>query len=199
MKSNLLFVLLVLSLNIFGQKEYNDGEIEIKYMGSKKVSPNFHLSSLTYYEGESIEKIKIVCKIKSLNRRWVDINKISLVDKENKIRYRPSDISFSYGYYKKLLKEDLNIKGLFGNYEADAFYKPEIKDTFEDYIFDGYTNYDFPYNFGSKKKPQVAYVYFESHQFLKFKALIFFPIMKSAENPSFELYYENEKISNVKI
>lgn len=199
MKKILIVAFILIFKITFCQNEYNNGEIKIKYIKSKKVSLNFNLTSYTKYKGANLEKIRVTCKFKSLTRKRVDINKISLIDKKNKIRYRPSDITFqpftAYEEYTKLLKEDVKIKGVY----AYAFYKPEIKDSFEGYLIDGYSIFELQYEFGSKKNPITSYIYFEKHQFLKFKAFIFFPLKENAENPELELYYGNDKISEIEI
>lgn len=202
MKKLLTIIILLFINQNYSQNTFENNTIKIEYLSSKKVSNRLHLNSSTRISSKEIQKISIKCKFKSLNKERIDINKISLLDIKNKIRYRPTDISYQpiFGYmgYGKLMKVDLKKKGLIGYHNLGAYYKPEIKDTFEDYEFKGYTNFALSYNFWTEKKPLIGKVYFAPHKFKKFKSLIFFPILNKVENPEFELYYGNERISKIK-
>ncbi|MFH4965445.1 hypothetical protein V8G69_10610 [Gaetbulibacter sp. M235] len=125
------------------------------------------------------------------------------MDTVNKIRYRPTDVSFQpvagYMSYGKLLKSDIKKKGLVGYYRLGAVYDPEIRDTFEDYEFDGYKDFSMCFNFWTKKDPLLSYIYFQPHKFKQFKALLFFPLLVEANNPELVLYYGYENIAEVKL
>lgn len=196
-----IIILLFLNQN-YSQNTFENNTIGIDYLSSKKVSNKLHLNSSTRINSKEIQKISVKCKFKSLDKERIDINKVSLLDIKNKIRYRPTDISYQpiagYMGYVKLMKADLKKKGLIGYHNLGAYYDPEIKDTFEDFEFEGFTDFALPYNFWNEKNPLIGEVYFAPHKFKKFKALIFFPILKKAKNPEFELYYGNERVAEIK-
>ncbi|MEL0454735.1 hypothetical protein WJN01_00745 [Flavobacteriaceae bacterium SZ-1-7] len=196
-------ILTLLTILSFGQeKKVENGMLYIEFLKAKKVSNTFNLNSSSKVKSNELKKISVKCKIESLNKVDVDINKFSLIDNKNKLRYRPIDVSFqpSTGYiaYKKLLKTDIKLGSMY-MHQANIAYKPEIKDSYTDYYFEGYTNIEIPSDFGTNKKPKKTVIYFQSHGFHDFKSLFFFAILNSAENPDLELYYGNEKISKVKL
>jgi hypothetical protein len=184
-------------------KELENGNLIIEYISVDKVSNTFHLNSSSKLKSDKYQKIKVKGKLKILNKEKIDINKISLIDHKNKLRYRPTDISYQpvlgYMVYQKILKEDIKRwnEG-FKNQMGFAF-SPEVNDGFLDYNLESYTNIELPINFGTKNKPILRYIYFGTHKFKSFKILFFFPIIKDCENGVFELYYGDEKISSVEL
>jgi hypothetical protein len=199
------------TLFIFGQVKNRDlsgsnaiekDSLTIEFLKAKKVSSTFNLNSSSKLKSKLLKKISIKCKIESLNKTEVDINKFSLVDHKNKLRYRPMDISYqpAMGYmaYLKLLKTDLDL-GDYYKMQAGIAYVPEIEDSFDKYIFDGYTTVELPANLGTKKHPKTAVIYFKPHKFNKFKTLFFFAIQKDAENPDLKLHYGDEIIAQISI
>ena len=199
LKDLLQALMFFLTISVYAQTTFDQGNISIEYIESETVSNTLNLNSSTKIKGNCIQKISVKCKIKSLNGDKIDINKISLLDTVNKIRYRPTDVSFQpvagYISYGKLLKSDIKKKGLIGHYRLGAAYRPEIKDTFEDYLFEGYKNYQVIFNFWTNKDPLLSYIYFQPHKFKSFKALLFFPILEEAENGQLALYYGYEKVA----
>ncbi|WP_055437656.1 hypothetical protein [Lacinutrix algicola] len=204
MNFRIILLLSLISLSSYSQskQKFENGNLTVDYQKAKKVSKTFNLNSSSKLKSESFIKISIKCKIKSLNKEDIDINKFSLVDHKNKLRYRPMDISFQpvMGYlaYPKLLKSKLKLGSMY-KHQAGLAYKPEIKDSYVEYTIEGYTDVEVPFNFGTKKNPKKSVVYFRPNNFHKFKSLFFFPISKSAENPDLEFYYGKEKISKVEL
>jgi hypothetical protein len=205
MKINLsILILSAFTLVSFGQeKKVENGNLSVEFKKSKKVSNTFNLNSSSKIKSKELKKISIKCKVQSLNKDKVDINKFSLVDHKNKLRYRPTDISFQpvvgYLVFGKLFKKDINY-GKMAKFQAGIDYKPEIKDTYMDFSIEGYTDVEIPMTFavgiGKKEK---SIVYFQPNNYNKFQALIFFAIVEKAKNPDLEFYYGDEKIANVKI
>ncbi|RED48812.1 hypothetical protein [Seonamhaeicola aphaedonensis] len=188
---------------LFSQETFNDGIISIEYFETEQVSNKLNLNSSTKIRGEGVQKISVKCKIKSLNKQRIDINKFSLVDTINKLRYRPTDVSYQpvagYMVYGKLLKSDIKKKGLVGHYSLGASYKPEVKDSFLDYNIEGYTNIEPTFNFWTDKDPLLSKIYFKPHKFKKFKALFFFAIIKDAPIPNLALYYGDNKVTDIRV
>jgi len=204
MKLNIILLTFIISFSNYSQSQQNfeNGNLSIEYQKAKKVSKTFNLNSSSKLKSDNFTKISVKCKIQSLNKEDIDINKFSLVDHKNKLRYRPMDISFQpvMGYlaYGKLLKAELKLGSMY-MHQAGIAYEPEIKDSYIEYSLEEYTDVEVPFNFGTEKNPKNSIVYFKPNNFHKFKSLFFFPIMKSAKNPELELYYGNEKVEKVEL
>jgi len=192
------------SIMINGQeKKVENGTLSVEFTKAKKISNTFNLNSSSKIKSKELKKISIKCKVKSLNKEKIDINKFSLIDRENKLRYRPTDISFQpvmgYLVFGKLLKNDINY-GSAAKFHTGIEYNAEIKDTYLDYSLEGYKDVEIPVifavGFGKNKK---SVIYFQPNNYNSFKALIFFAIIKEAKNPNLEFYYGNEKIADIKI
>jgi hypothetical protein len=191
--------------------------------------------NITLDEGQSlnIKKIKITnsniksdskndckvlifqCVITSRNKTNVDINAFSLLDIENKIRYRliryeswkgKSSIGFGHSSESYLKNEILDKNG--NPYKLLPKYDPSIKDSFEDYNFDGFTNCEIPLDFGSnrrhsytelfsKNKRLVSVVYFPESKWSKFFSQLQFPIIIKEKKPVLEIYYKKKMISKI--
>lgn len=53
-------------------------------------------------------------------------------------------------------------------------------------------------NFGTTEKPKLSIVYFGQTSYEKFTAELYFTILIEKKNSDYELYYKNEKISDIK-
>tara|TARA_Y100000815_G_C13349158_1_gene503492 strand:- start:6658 stop:7281 length:624 start_codon:yes stop_codon:yes gene_type:complete len=204
-RTTLVLACLILTFTGFSQEKlFENGNLSIDYKNAQKVSSTMHLNSVTKIKSKDLMKVKVKCKIRSLNKERVDPNKFSLVDHTNKLRYRPTDISHQpvamYMAYVRLLKDNINYRGrpgfMMSANPSPIKYDPEIKDSFDDYSIDGYTNIELPLKI-SKKKQSV--VYFEPHKFKKFSALFFFAIPKNLETQSLEFYYGKNKVADVEL
>ena len=201
---NLLLIALFISQILSAQtKKVENNKVEIDYIDTEEVSNTFNLNSSTRIKSNDFQKIKIKCKLNTDERYILDINKFSLVDRANKIRYRPTDISYQpvvgYMAYEKILMEDIEVneyfKGLMG-----VSYDPNYKDKFYDFSLENYFNFELPVNFGTAKKPILRKIYFRNHKFKKFKALLFFPLLTNTDkNPNLELVYGDKLISEIQL
>jgi len=190
---------IAISINCFAQEmKYENGELSIKFINSKKVSNKFNMNSTSKIKSKDLNKVLIKCKLKIIKDKVIDLNKFSLVDHENKLRYRPTDISTqTVGQINisKLLKTDVKLGGMY-KLQAGLYYRPEVKDSFTDYNIEGYTNFEIFYSFGKGKKMKKASLYFQPVKF-NFKAHFFFAILKKSNNSNLELYYGNKKITDI--
>lgn len=203
-KVNLFIIVMLITPILSAQTiQVENDEVEIEYIDTEEVSKTFHLNSSSKIKSDKIKKIKVKCKLKSDERYVLDINKFSLIDRANKIRYRPTDISYQpvmgYMAYIKLVKEDIKINDHFKG-AMGVRYEPDDEDKFYDFNIKNYMNFEMPVNFGTSKKPILRQVYFQNHKFKKFKALLFFPLIIQTENsPDLELVYGNEMISEIEL
>jgi len=206
-RSILILLLITLGYNISNaQKKIIDGNIQINFKKAKKAPKLFYTVQNVKVKGENIKKIMVRCKIKSKNKEAVDVNPFSLIDKSNKVRYRMVEfvgykpVSFGLPTYqgKEILKKNLvNKKGRpFMNLPK---YDPTIKDTFNNFDFEGYKIIESAINFRTKKKPLLSVTYYAPITMNSFIADAFFVIQKFEKKPNFELYYGNEKIADIKI
>ncbi|PHS65801.1 MAG: hypothetical protein COB12_06135 [Flavobacterium sp.] len=148
----------------------------------------------------------IKTKIKSKNKKDFDVNPISLIDTVNKVRYRLLEFvgykSFSVGFPtyqgEEFLKTKLvNKRGR--PYQSVPSFNPKLKDTFEDYNFEGYENIECEINFGSDKNPLLSVTYYAPITMNSFISDSFFAILNFEKKPFFELYYGNEKVADIEV
>ncbi|MDX1270714.1 hypothetical protein [Bizionia paragorgiae] len=148
------------------------------------------------YKSNNVNKISVKIKIESTEKKGVfDPNKISLIDHENNLRFRPTDVLakrftnlIPFGRVSKVKPKLKRNKKL---------YAPEIKDTYLDYNFDGIQNVDLPFNYGTTKKPDLLIMHFYSKKLRSTTLTLFFAYPKNAKTGT--LYYGNEKISDISI
>lgn len=181
-----------------------NNNIQIEITKVKKAPTLFHTQQNVKVKGEGIEKIMIKSRIKVLNKEDMDVNPFSLVDTVNKVRYRMAEFvgykSFSIGVPTYQGKEILKTELLNKNgkpFKNIPEYDPSIKDTFEDYVFEGYENMAINLNFGTDKNPIVSQIYYAPITMNSFIADAFFAIREFDKAPVFELYYGNEKVANI--
>ncbi|GAA3583569.1 hypothetical protein [Snuella lapsa] len=169
-------------------------------------------------KSDSKENTKVLifqCVIKSNVKKSVDINAFSLLDVENKIRYRlirfeswkgKSSIGFGHSTESYLKTEILDKNG--NPYELLPKYDPSKKDSFYDYNFDGFTNCEIPLDFGSNKrhafnellsknKRLVSVVYFPESKWDEFFSQLQFPILIKEKKPKLELCYKKKVIYKI--
>ncbi|WP_338378961.1 hypothetical protein [uncultured Flavobacterium sp.] len=129
------------------------------------------------------------------SKKTIDFNNISLVDVDNKIRYRPAYVSLKRVYY--------------GDKEWYADSKELVEneeDSFTEYSQDGIENYDFYSYFrnivGGKKDKKLRYRLvpenFKSKGGLNFTFQ--FPVFKERkESGNFKIYWKDKEIGEFKI
>lgn len=198
----LLFTLLIINPNAYGQTSTKDSIIiEIKKC---KLVDNVSVLGIRQLKvkSEKLHKVMIKTKIQSLPNNKTKLSAFSLLDKKNKLRYRLAD----YKGYRGAIggPELLPIrKTEFFNKKGKAIrYKPlfdkSIKDLFDDYDKEGYTNIEFPVNLGTKKKPKLSIIYFGETSYERFTAELFFAVLVENTDLNYELYYKDEKIADIK-
>lgn len=197
-------LLLLISLNLFAQKTTQE-KIKIEIVKSKLVD-NVSVVGIRQLKvtSDDLRKVMIKTKIESTADNKTKLSAFSLLDTKNKIRYRLADYKGYTGFigYPELIpyrKERIyndNGKEISGDWLPP--YDTLVKDYFPDFDKDGYTNFEMKINFGSSEKPKVSTVYFGETSYKKFTAELFFAIIAKNNASNYELYYKDEKISDIK-
>jgi len=183
---------------------YNDS-LKIVFKKSKKISNSYLLTNVKLKSRELI-RIMVRCDLKGIYKQGVDINPFSLLDTENKLRYR---IAEYFGYKKGvslfthgdlgrtyLKREILNKKGK--QYKFLPKYDESIPDSFNDFVFEGYTNIEIPTNYGSSKNNKfVSVKYYRKSKKSRFRSDLQFAIFINKKKPKLKLYYGNKFISDI--
>lgn len=197
----ILILNIFFGINSFAQTELDNGNISMDLYVIKKVSAIGNLTSTTRLKSEEYIKIILKCKVQ-VKEGLFDFNKLSLVDKENKLRYRTIEVHtkrFVDGLQQPtlLVKRDISKDDKKGRFPLDIEYNPNIIDNFDKFSITGFENVEIPLNFGSKNDPIISNYYFTPTAITKFKNYIYFSILAISEKSSLELYYGNEKIDDV--
>ena len=210
MRNILFIIVLIISQVLFSQeKKLGDGQsIEIRKTKIEKGN----------IKSSSDEKIKVLIVkflITSSNKEPVDINAFSLLDIENKIRYRliryqshkgKSIAGFKHSNDSYLKTEILNDNGK--PYKLLPKYDPTIKDSFDNYNMEGFINCEMPLDFGlnikysaselfSEKRHLKSVVYFPECKWDIFNGQFQFPVNMKRKKPILELYYKKKMISKI--
>lgn len=197
----ILILNIFFGINSFAQTEVDNGNISIDLYVIKKVSAIGNLTSTTRLKSEEYTKIILKCKVQVKNGLF-DFNKISLVDQNNKLRYKTIEVHtkrFIDGLQQPILlvKRDISKDDKKGRFPLNIEYDPNIIDDFDKFSIVGFENIEIPMNFGSKNNPIISNYYFKPTTITKFKNYIYFSILAISEKSSLELYYGNEKIDTV--
>lgn len=205
LKKILLLILLCMSLNLFAQVTTTKEDTKIEILKAKLVdnSSVFGIRQLKV-TSDDLRKVMIKTKIKSTIFNKTKLSAFSLLDTKNKIRYRLADYKGYTGVigYPELIpfrkdkiynEKGNEIKGdwlpPYSNYE---------KDYFNEFDKEGYSNFERKVNFGTTEKPKLSIVYFGQTSYEKFTAELYFTILIEKKDSDYELYYKNEKISDIK-
>lgn len=217
MRNLILIATFLIVITSYSQEVVINDSISIEITRGKKISRNMNARSTTILKNKEMQKVLARCSVKALYQQPIDINAFSLVDTVNKIRYRISEYT---GYKavsymglgkgsKMYLKSDLRDKK--GKpYRLLPLYDPSVKDSFGDFVFEGYTNAEMPINFGSskrystaeafdKRKDLISTVYYSPTRMNQFTAELFFTVMKTQRYPRLFLYYQKELIGYIEI
>ncbi|WP_144959547.1 hypothetical protein [Gillisia sp. Hel_I_86] len=128
-----------------------------------------------------------------------DPNKFYLVSDKYKTRVRPIDVRRNYavgwiyigfGHLVNFQPEDKRLNEW-------VSYKPEIKNTFNNFKVEGYKDICPNINFGTKKKPKMISPYLDHKELKSCKIDLCFSSPKDLKN--FRIYYGNELIADTKI
>ena len=192
-----MYFILLVSTQVFCQSK-----VKIDHIKVKKLNNESNLYNGIKIKNNDLDKIEITFKIETSNNEIIDINKISLLDTINKFRFRPIDISYKIvGYvpFKELLKSDVKKKGIIGYHSLGATYKPEIKDSFTEFNFEGYQNVECPLNFWSEKDPTISVIYFQPIEKTKLKISLLFVTSNKFKKNKYDLYYGYQKLGNINL
>ncbi|WP_281636553.1 hypothetical protein [Flavobacterium marginilacus] len=205
LKKILLLILLSLSLNLFAQVTTTKEDTKIEILKAKLVdnSSVFGIRQLKV-TSDDVRKVMIKTKIKSTIFNKIKLSAFSLLDTKNKIRYRLADYKGYTGVigYPELIpfrKDKIyNEKGneIMGDWLPP--YSNYEKDYFNEFDKEGYSNFEMKVNFGTTEKPKLSIVYFGQTSYEKFTAELYFTILIEKKDSDYELYYKNEKISDIK-
>tara|TARA_R110002073_G_scaffold138424_1_gene288023 strand:- start:5708 stop:6331 length:624 start_codon:yes stop_codon:yes gene_type:complete len=202
MKQTILILFsLFFSSTLFSQVTTNDN-FEIKLQKARQVDNRSILqSSQLKIKTNELIKIMIKVKIKSKGNDKLNLSAFSLLDTENKIRYRLADYKgytgiIGYPEYAPYLKTQLfNEKGK--ELVNIPKYDPNQRDLFNDFDKTDYQDFEVLVNFGSKENPNLSIVYYGNTHYKNFTAELFFGILNKNKESSYELYYKDEKISKI--
>lgn len=200
-----LLVFLTINLNLFGQTATKDA-IKIDIVKAKLVdnSSVFGIRQLKV-TSDALKKVMIKTKIETSDDNKTKLSAFYLLDTKNKIRYRLADYKGYAGFigspelipYRK--SKIYNDKGeevdIIGNWLPR--YDTSVKDYFSDYDKEGYRNFELNINFHTSENPRVSVIYFGETEYTKFTAELFFAVLVENTASDYELYYKDEKISDI--
>ena len=194
MNLKLFIALFFVGINLVtAQIEVDNGGLIISIKDVKKASSlNQNLTSIADGNKKAIVKLSFKNKTKEL----IDVNAISLVDTIYKKRYRAIDIAIgnpiSYSDGLLLKPEDIRISTT----SLRIKYIPELKDVFEDYSIEGYTNVQYRTRVNRKDKKGIQLYLKPIHRKIK-RVKIYFSIPE--EMKYFDIYYKDQKLSSANI
>jgi hypothetical protein len=201
----LLLTLLNMGLNLFAQVITTKEKIEIEIKKSKLVD-NVSVFGIRQLKvtSDDLRKVMIKTKIKSGFLNKTKLSAFSLLDTKNKIRYRLADYKGYSGVigepelipFRKDKIYDEKGKEIKGNWLPP--YSNSENDYFNEYDKEGYKNLEMKINFGTTEKPKLSIVYFGVTSYEKFTAELYFAILVQNIDSHYELYYKDEKVSEIK-
>lgn len=201
MKRFFLLTFLITSI-CYSQSETKE-EIQITVKKAKLVD-NVSVVGIRQLKvtNDQFRKAMIKTKIKSNPDNKTKLSAFSLLDPENKIRYRLADYKGYAGVigfpelipYRKTELYDKNDNPI----QYGPPYDTSVKDYFNDYDMEGYKNFEVPINFGTEKNPKISLLYFGESSYKNFTAELFFTLLAKNTQLDYELYYMDEKIADIK-
>ncbi|OUD29151.1 hypothetical protein [Flavobacterium sp. FPG59] len=202
-KKIILLITINISFSLYAQFTTKE-ETKIEILKSKLVD-NVSVFGIRQLKvtSDDLRKVMIKTKIESKIDNKTKLSAFSLLDTKNKIRYRLADYKGYAGIigYPELIpfRKDKIYKE--NGEEINSYLLPPY-DTFEkDYfnLFDieGYKNFEMKINFGTTEKPKLSTLYFGETTYKKFTAELFFAILVVNKDSDYELYYKDEKVSDI--
>nr|WP_314839907.1 hypothetical protein [uncultured Flavobacterium sp.] len=202
-KKIILLITINISFSLYAQFTTKE-ETKIEILKSKLVD-NVSVFGIRQLKvtSDDLRKVMIKTKIESKIDNKTKLSAFSLLDTKNKIRYRLADYKGYAGIigYPELIpfRKDKIYKE--NGEEINGYLLPPY-DTFEkDYfnLFDieGYKNFEMKINFGTTEKPKLSTLYFGETTYKKFTAELFFAILVVNKDSDYELYYKDEKVSDI--
>lgn len=197
-------LLLCINCNLIAQITTTSDKISIEIVKSKLVDnvSVFGIRQLAV-KSSDLRKVLIKTKIKSTEENKTKLSAFSLLDTNNNIRYRLADYKGYTGIIgePELIPFRKNRLYKDNGKEIDNYWLPEYneseKDYFNDFDKEGYTNFELKINFGTSENPKLSILYFGETSYERFTAELFFAIIADNKDSNYELYYKNEKISDI--
>ena len=204
MKVKITLLIFLFTQIVTSQINIQEDNLTIEYAKTKKASQ--YIGAVTNVRSKSKQiiqyNIKVRVEMNDNKKRPLDVNKFSLIDTENNIRLRPIDVAYTNftdkWHFYKLIKNKPKYKSL------ERRYKPEIKDTFLDYEFEGVTNITIPISYEAYDKYKISFKdpkrvphesYFEPKDLRKRNINLYFPMPKTVKSAT--LYYGYTKIADI--
>lgn len=204
MKTSLFLIILLSSQIFYSQIEIKDDNLTIKYEKTKKASQFIGAVTNVRTKSNEIVQYNVKVRIEMIDNkiRPFDVNKFSLIDHQAKTRLRPVSVTYTNftdkWYFIQLIKNKSKYKSL------EDRYKPDVKDTFLDYEFDGVNNLMTPICYEAYNVNKISFkypdkechiTYFEPKDLRKRNINLYFPMLKSVKNAT--LYYGYTKIEDI--
>lgn len=210
---NFFLVLLIVfcSSDSFGQKTQQLEDFSIKnrgMIGGRSIQ--FADSPIWLkLEDRSLDFFAIALGITKKKDTEIDMNKFYLVDHKNKLRYRLIDCIILKSIFSGINggerhvterpweNEEQDVLRIGETYER-VYYNPEVHDSFKDYTMEGYTDISNTINFGNKRNPLLAEVYYSPINYKKkLNFYLRFAVKTLEPKQSFDLYYGEKKVFEI--
>ncbi len=205
MKTRLIILAFLFTQIFYSQIKIQEDNLSVEYVKTKKASQFIGAVTNVRTKSKKIVQYNIKVRIEMIDnkKRFFDPNKFSLIDHQNKKRLRPLSVAYTNltdkWHFIKLIKNKPKFKSL------EKRFKPDVKDTFLDYKFEGITNLTIPIKYEAYDKYKISFKnpkteshesYFEPKDLRKRNINLYFPMLKSAKSAT--LYYGYTKIADIK-
>ena len=197
---------LLITQMFYSQVKIQQDNLTLEYEKTKKASQFVGMVTNVSTKSKEVVQYNIKVRVEMNNnkKRPFDANKFSLIDYKDSVRLRPIDVAYTNftdkWHFIKLIKNKPKYKSL------NKKYKPDIKDTFLDYEFEGINNLNIPICYEAYDNYKVSFKnpdkechesYFEPKDLRKRNVNLYFPMLKSAKSAT--LYYGNTIIAEIKL
>ena len=195
----LILIILTFNFNLFSQEYVQAENFKFKFIKAKKaVGGNYVYTIKTT---KQVKKVQVRYKMESISEKKEDFdpNKFYLVSDKYKTRVRPLDVRHNYAVgwiyigFNHLVDYEPKDKKL----KEWLSYKPEIRNTFNDYKIEGYKDIIPVINYGKKRKPKNVSPYLDHKELKSCKVDLYFSLPKDLKK--FRIYYGTKLISENKI
>jgi hypothetical protein len=192
----LIVVCFIFNFQLQSQEYIVADNFKFKFIKAKKaVGGNYVYTIKTT---KDVQKVQVRYKMKSVSgeKEDFDPNMFYLVSDEYKKRIRPLDVRHNYavgwiyigfGHLVNFQPKDKKLKEWLS-------YKPEVKNTFDDYKIDGYQDVAPNINFGTKRRPKIVSPYLDHKELKSCKVDLYFSLPKDLKK--FRVYYGYKLISD---
>lgn len=206
MKIRFTILTLLITQMFYSQVKIQEDNLTLEYAKTKKASQFIGMVTNVSTKSKKVVQYNIKVRVEMIDnkKKPFDANKFSLIDYKDSVRLRPIDVAYTNltdkWHFIKLIKNEPKYKSL------EKRYKPDIKDTFLDYEFEGINNLTIPICYEAYDKYKISFKnpdkechesYFEPKDLRKRNVNLYFPMLKSAESAT--LYYGNTKIAEIKL